>query len=171
MVEKMNFGSHIMAGCIVGTLLFFQREITTVDILLFIFLSSFMDLDHIVTHLLKKSKYHLRSFVQEPFGILFLGVPVGLLLFWLFGDFIYFWLCFLLFNVHVALDYVCVFETYPLDPFTTKIIKREGSGLILPAAPEWRQRKQEFPHTFDEKYLMIILGVLLLLAIILYVYI
>lgn len=164
----MNFVSHVIVGCIFGILLFFQRQITMLDIFLFLFLSTFMDIDHIINLILKRPKDHLRSFVQEPFGILLIGIPVGLVLYMLIGDILYFWLCLSLYFAHLSLDYACVFEAYPLDPFSKKIVKKEGSGIVIPAVPGWKARKKEFPKTILENYLMLIFAGFLILIIILY---
>ena len=157
----MHSLSHALAGLIVGILFFFNREILLRDYILFIILSTFMDLDHIVSLFRNKSKYHLRTSIQEPFAVFFVGIPFGYVLFWLFGDFIYFWLCILLYIVHVGLDYLCIFEAFPLAPFSTKIIKHEGQGFIFPVVSEWKERKKEFPKTIDEKYVIyVLLGIL-----------
>ncbi|MFX1298816.1 MAG: hypothetical protein ACFFD2_28655 [Promethearchaeota archaeon] len=164
----MNSISHALAGSIIGILLFFEREIIFLDILLFILLSTFMDLDHVINLLLHKPKYHLRSFIQEPFAILLIGIPLGFTLFWIFGDIIYFWLVILIYSIHISLDYLCIFETYPLDPFSRKVVKREGSGIILPFGPEWTERKTEFPNTFEEKWIFLLLIIFLIILIIIY---
>ena len=164
----MNSGSHIMAGCIAGLLLFFSKEIQFIDVLLFVLLSSFMDLDHIVNKFRHKSEYHLRSFIQEPFAILIIGIPLGLVFYIIFNSLLYFWLCPLLYTVHIFLDYICIFETCPLAPFSYRIMKPEGYGLILPFAPEWNKRKAEFRGTLSELFVMIALAIILIVIIILH---
>ena len=166
----MNTLTHIIAGCIFGFILFFNREIYLYDIILFIFLSIYMDLDHIYSWLKKKPKKHLRTFIQEPFGILIIGLPTGIILFYMFNEIIYFWLSLILYIVHISLDYMCIFEAYPLDPFNKKIIKKEGYGFVLPFDTVWRKSKKKFPHTISEKYIMIALMVILIIIAIFYYY-
>jgi len=164
----MNLLAHVFAGFTVGILLFFTREIYLIDYFLFIFLSTFMDLDHVVNLLLKRSKNHLRSFIQEPFAIGMVGIPLGIVLSWIFNDFIYFWLRILLYSLHVILDYSCVFEAYPLDPFSKRIIKPEGYGFIFPITYHFGRKKAEFPKTIDETYVVIIIASILSIVLVLY---
>jgi hypothetical protein len=164
----MNLLAHVFAGCTAGILLFFTREIDLIDYFLFISLSIFMDLDHVVNLLLKRSKMHLRSFIQEPFAIGMIGIPLGIGLSWIFNDFIYFWLTILLYSLHVVLDYSCIFEAYPLDPFSKRIIKPEGYGFIFPITYHFGRKKAEFPKTIDEIYVLLILAGILGIVLLVY---
>ena len=160
----MNFINHIIVGIIVGILLFFKQTIYYYDVILFIVLSFYMDLDHFFKKN-KRSIYHLRTFIQEPLAILWLGIPVGLMLFLIFKSNLYFWLSPLLFLTHVILDYICIFETYPLDPITQKIIKKEGYGIFFPIGPGWGKRKKEFPKSINELYFLCLLIPVLIIII------
>ncbi len=89
--------------------------------------SLLLDLDHYFT---KKPWYKKRSWVQEPFGFLFIGLPLAF-----FCSFIknhFFWLVVIPYLSHLTLDYLCIFETYPLAPFLEKIRKKEGFGIFIP---------------------------------------
>lgn len=156
----MNALSHFLAGLIVAILILFNQFFTFVEVIIIIVFSNLVDLDHIVTKYLGKSEYHLRTFVQEPIGMIIIGVPSAILLGILIAP-EYFWLVLALCGTHLALDYVCVFETYPLDPITTKVVKREGKGLVFPWAPGWNERRSEFLKAIHEKYVMIVLGAIL----------
>lgn len=153
----MNALSHFLAGLIVAILILFNQFFTFVEIIIIIVFSNFVDLDHIATKYLGKSEYHLRTFVQEPLGMIAIGFPSATILGLFFG-FQYFWLVLALCGTHLALDYVCVFETYPLDPITTKVVKHEGNGLVFPWAPGWNERRSKFPKAIHEKYVMIVLA-------------
>jgi len=86
-----------------------------------------IDCDHTLN---KKSPwYHKRTWIQEPFGLVTIGLPLSFILGVI--DKIFFILVLVPYATHVLLDYLCVFETFPLAPFS-KIKKREGLGIFIP---------------------------------------
>jgi len=73
--------------------------------------------------------YHKRTWIQEPFGFLIIGLPLSFILGKI--DKIFFILVLIPYASHIFLDYLCIFETYPLAPFL-KIKKKEGLGIFIP---------------------------------------
>lgn len=85
----------------------------------------------------KKPWYHQRTWVQEPFGFILIGLPLALILSLI--NKIFFVLVIIPYLSHIFLDYLCVFETFPLAPFS-KIKKKEGIGIFIPSSEKWKRR-------------------------------
>ena len=124
----MNWLNHFIFS--VGVCLLFI-PVTLPYILLVItfsiIFSVLIDFDH------KFSKrtpwYRKRTWIQEPFGLIIIGLPISFILGMI--DEIFFFLILIPYALHIFLDYLCIFETYPLAPFS-KIRKREGFGIFIP---------------------------------------
>lgn len=86
-----------------------------------------IDYDH--KFLRKKAWYNQRTWIQEPFGFIFIGIPLAFLLSLI--NRIYFVLVITPYLSHIFLDYLCVFEAHPLAPFS-KLKKSEGFGVFIP---------------------------------------
>ena len=86
---------------------------------------------------LKDPWYRKRTWVQEPFGLIFIGLPLALVLSRL--DDIFFPLILVPYVSHILLDYLCIFETFPLAPFSS-FKKREGLGIFIPNSERWLKR-------------------------------
>lgn len=78
-----------------------------------------LDLDHIAKWLFTKEKKYLRTWVQEPFGFMIIGIPVAIALSILFEPY-YFMLVLVPYLSHIILDYLTVNEVSPLAPFSKK---------------------------------------------------
>ena len=108
----------------------------------------------------KVDKGDLRSWLQEPFGFLIIGVPIGLFLGFFFKP-VYFFFVIIPYALHIILDYITIHETIrPLAPFSKKIIK---TGVFRPKpAPAWFKQN----NGISENYVLILnilITVLLLL--------
>ncbi len=86
-----------------------------------------LDLDHKFNK--KAPWYHRRTWIQEPLGFIFIGLPLARLLSLI--DKSFFILVSIPYLSHILLDYICIFETYPLAPFL-KVRKKEGIGIFIP---------------------------------------
>ncbi len=73
--------------------------------------------------------YHKRTWIQEPLGFILVGLPLAFILSLFNKNF--FILVLAPYFSHVLLDYLCIFGTYPLAPFS-KIKKKEGFGIFIP---------------------------------------
>ncbi len=117
-----------------------------------------IDVDH---HLNRGAPwFHRRTWVQEPLGFLVLGVPTALTLARLLSAPTLAWLVLTPYASHIMLDYLCVFEAFPLAPLTHRVVKREGSGLFYPddlwrsenAARWFRRVKERGYRAVSENY-------------------
>jgi hypothetical protein len=89
-----------------------------------------------------------RTWREEPFGFTFIGLPLAFILSFLNKIF---WILILVpYGSHIFLDYLCIFEVYPLAPFS-KLKKKEGFGIFVPDnlfkksenSKRWRKRVRE----------------------------
>ncbi len=160
----MNTVTHFLIGLLVGSIFFGNDLFYIENIMLILIFSNAIDLDHLVAYKFRP-KNHLRTFIQEPLAILLIGVPSGLVIAYFLG-FDYFWAVICLYGAHVLSDYLCIFETWPLDPFNTKIVKEEGRGVVVTLEKYWLKRRSEFPHKINEACILI--GMICLNFIILY---
>lgn len=97
--------------------------------------SVFIDFDH---YLNKNTPwYRRRTWIQEPFGFVIIGLPLAFLLSKVNEVFLF--MIIIPYGSHIVLDYLCIFEAYPLAPFS-RIKKREGLGIFVPNSKEWKER-------------------------------
>ncbi len=143
----MNWLNHFIFA-ISLCLLFIPFDLTN---MLFIVLFSlifaiFIDYDQKFNK--KAPWYHKRTWVQEPLGLIMVGLPLSFIFSMI--DKIFFILVLIPYASHILLDYLCIFETYPLAPFL-KIKKKEGLGIFIPDnlfiksenSKKWRKRIKE----------------------------
>lgn len=77
----------------------------------------------------KRPWYHRRTWIEEPFGFIIIGLPIAFILSMINKMFLV--LVLVPYFSHIFLDYLCIFETCPLAPFST-IKKKEGLGIFIP---------------------------------------
>jgi len=65
-------------------------------------------------------------------GTLIIGLPLAIITYIIFGELMLALAIIIPYVSHVVLDYLCIFEAYPLDPLTRRIVKREGIGIFYP---------------------------------------
>lgn len=147
--------THFFIGLLIGSSFFGRDLFTFQNFLIILIYSNGLDLDHLYKFN-SRPKNHLRTFIQEPFGFLILGIPSAIILAYFLG-YIYFWVVFCLYGIHIIADYCCIFETYPLDPFNREIVKKEGMGIILTFEKEWLQKRKKFPYRINEIFIIIVL--------------
>ena len=120
----MNFINHFLTAFNLLLLLFQHKIGNGIGLLeLFLFALIFgvlIDAEMLIGIFQKKPRKHLRSWIQEPFGLLFIGVPIGLLFSLIKRE--YFLLTVIPFAVHIVLDYITIHEVSPLAPFSQKNI-------------------------------------------------
>ncbi|MHA1377017.1 MAG: hypothetical protein ACTSRG_01420 [Candidatus Helarchaeota archaeon] len=145
--------THFFIGLLTGSFFFGNELFSFQNVLIILVFSNGLDLDHLYKFN-SRPKNHLRTFVQEPFGFLIIGVPSAILLGCVLGP-IYVWTVLSLYSNHIIADYLCIFDAYPLDPFNKKIVKREGMGIILTLEREWLKRSSNFPNKINEGAVLI----------------
>ncbi len=107
---------HSITHLLVASALLLALGVPTAHALLFSFLFAVLiDLDILVGRRLGKPRHHSRTWVQEPFGVLILAVPIGLIA----QQFIAhgFILVIIPYASHIILDYLSHHEVSPLAPF------------------------------------------------------
>jgi len=78
-----------------------------------------VDLDILVGRWIGKPRHHSRTWVQEPFGVLLLGIPLGLIAQqFLTNGFL---LVVIPYASHIILDYLSLHEVSPFAPFSQRI--------------------------------------------------
>lgn len=106
-----------------------------------------IDLDHVVNK--RAPWYHKRTWLQEPLGLIIVGLPLALVLSLVIEERLAL-LILVPYSSHILLDYLCVFEARPLAPFLS-LKKKEGWGLFIPDDPfvktenskRWARRVRE----------------------------
>lgn len=88
----------------------------------------FVDFDILLKLLLKDHSKERRTWVQEPLGFIFLAVPLGLILSYIYASH-YFFLVTIPYASHILLDYSTTHHVFPFAPFSKKKIK---TGFIKP---------------------------------------
>ena len=117
--------------------------------------------------------FHKRTWVQEPAGLLIIGVPAALTAALLLNIPTATWLVLAPYASHIVLDYLCIFEAHPLAPLTYRVVKREGLGLFYPDdlwgsvnAVKWFRRVKECGYrAVSENYFTPLATALLILVV------
>lgn len=117
----MNLFTHFLFSLFILKLVSYSSNLFF-QIFVCITLNLIIDLDHLLPGRLKRK----RRWIQEPFGII------------LFSCILFFilrlnWkISFLIPFSHLFLDYLCIYEAYPLAPFTYKVKKPICFGVVIP---------------------------------------
>jgi len=129
----MNSVNHFLASVSL-LLIFFGDKVNLGEIILFsIVFGVLVDLDLITGILLQKPPKHHRTWLHEPFGVLIMGIPAGLLLS-KFNPY-YLPLTVIPYASHIILDYLTIHEVSPLAPFLKTPVRL---GFIKPFPhPKW----------------------------------
>lgn len=159
----MNWKNHLIFAVSVCLIFLPFNLINVASIVLFsLIFSVLIDYDHKLNK--KAPWYHKRTWVQEPFGFVIIGLPLALILSAINKNF--FILVSISYVSHIFLDYLCIYETCPLAPFSN-IKKREGLGIFVPDSKKWLKRvKRKKMKGVSENYFLffnlILLAILIL---------
>lgn len=156
----MNWPNHFLVAFNLLYFLFFpETNILTIILFCMIF-GLFLDLDFIIPNLINKKRKHHRTFVQEPFGLILIALPISLILSLINKT--YFWLAFLPYLSHITIDYLSIHKVYPLNPFSKKEI---NTGFIKPVNSIKIKDYLDF-KSLNENYVTLINLVILLVLVI-----
>ena len=145
----MNLLNHLLTPFNILFLLFHNTfNLSTIALFCLVF-GVLIDADEGIGALLKKPPHHHRTWVQEPFGILLIGLPIGIILSVLFNP-LYIFLTLIPFTTHVILDYLTFHEVTPLAPFSKKNFK---VGFFKPWPVPNRDKNKK---GLSENYLLLI---------------
>ena len=154
----MNSLNHFLIS--VGLLLLLYNQQATInEILIFaLIFGVLVDLDVFIKIVLNKKAEHHRTWLQEPLGIVLIGIPLGLLLSAVKPY--YFFLAVVPYLAHVVLDYLTLHKVRPLAPFSKKQVE-VGFFRPYPNA-KWLQNNQK---GFSENYFLLLNVIMLMLMI------
>ncbi len=145
----MNWANHFLVSFNL-LLLMLHNKASIQEIIIFsIIFGLFLDLDHIVKRLLGGKEHHLRTWVQEPFGFVLIGIPTAVLLSRIYEPY-YLLLVLVPYLSHILLDYLVIHEVSPFATFSKKIYHL---GFIKPyPTPKWFLSRTEL----SENYLFVL---------------
>ena len=124
----MNWLNHFIFAISLSLIFVELNFINLIFVIVFSLLFGVLiDLDHKFNR--RAPWYHKRTWIQEPLGFVLVGLPLALVLSLINKNF--FILVLVPYFSQTLLDYLCVYEAYPLAPFS-KIKKKEGWGLFIP---------------------------------------
>lgn len=116
----MNSLNHFLTSFIVLFILF-KENITITEIVVFsLIFGVLLDLNQVVGKYLKKPANHRRTWVEEPFGFIFIGIPIGLILSTIKTDYLFMTL--IPYGLHIIQDYLTIHEVSPFAPISNKIM-------------------------------------------------
>ncbi len=135
----MNKYNHFLTPFILLFILFIHTN-SLIEVLLFSYIFGvLLDQNQRIGKYLKKPIEHRRTWIEEPFGLIFIGFPLGILLSLINGS--YFLMVIIPYSVHIIQDYITIHEVSPLSPFTSKSI---NTGFFKSAPPDvWYTGKEK----------------------------
>jgi|APSaa5957512622_1039677.scaffolds.fasta_scaffold128272_1 membrane-bound metal-dependent hydrolase YbcI (DUF457 family) len=117
----MNGWNHFLAAFVVLFILYASSHSIYEIIVFSLIFGVLIDFDQIIGKLMKKPIHHRRTWLEEPFGLAFVGIPIGVVLSLFKPD--YFFMITIPFLLHIVLDYLTIHEVAPLAPISNKTIK------------------------------------------------
>jgi hypothetical protein len=121
----MNSLNHFFASLLIIHIIFLEQSLLVKAVFSLVF-GTLIDLDHFIGKAMGKPDELTRTWIEEPFGILLLGLPIGLALATI--DDAYLWMTLLPYSVHVLLDYITYHKVAPLAPFSNRTFT---TGIFL----------------------------------------
>jgi membrane-bound metal-dependent hydrolase YbcI (DUF457 family) len=153
----MNKYNHFLTSFIVLFILF-NNQVSIIEIVLFAAIFGVLiDQNQRIGKYLKKPREHTRTWIEEPFGLILIGIPLGLILSMIKKD--YFFMVIVPYGLHIIQDYITIHEVSPFAPFSNKNIKLGFFKSVPPAS--WYTGKEK---GISENYVLI-LNVIITLSI------
>jgi membrane-bound metal-dependent hydrolase YbcI (DUF457 family) len=135
----MNILNHFLTSFSVLYTVF-HAKVSLVELILFsLVFGVLIDLDQIIGRYLKKPNSHTRTWIEEPAGLIFIGIPTGLFLSMVKYE--YFFMVMIPYAIHILLDYLTIHEVSPFAPFSKKNIE-VGFFKSVPT-PSWYTGKEK----------------------------
>lgn len=154
----MQFYDHLMASFTVLFLLF-HNSVSLPEIIVFaVVWGVLIDTDQLIGRYIKKPVGHRRTWIEEPFGLLFFGVPAGLILSAFKPE--YFLMTIIPYGLHIVMDYISIHKVSPLAPFSD----REYLVGFIRAFPRYNWCTEE--HKGIPEYYFTVINVLALILLI-----
>lgn len=128
----MNRTNHFLTSFIV-LFIIFRNNISIIEIVLFSYIFGvLLDQNNKIGRYLKKPKGHKRTWIEEPFGLILIGIPLGLILSIIKVE--YFLMVIIPYGLHIIQDYLTIHEVSPFAPFSNKTIKVGFFKAVPPAS-------------------------------------
>lgn len=154
----MNQINHFLISFIF-LYVFFIEKVTIIEIIIFsLIFGVLIDLNQLIGRKTGKPSKHTRTWIEEPFGLIFIGIPIGIILSLIKKE--YFFMTIIPFGLHIIMDYITIHEVSPLDPFSKKTINMGFFKSNPP--PSWYTGKEK---GIPENYFSI-LNIIILIVII-----
>lgn len=148
----MNLINHFLASIIL-LFIFLNGIVSIQEMILFTVIFALLtDIDVFIKYLLKVKQNERRTFIQEPFGLLIIGLPIAILLSYLFKPY-YFFLVLIPYSSHIILDYISEHTVSPWAPFSKKKVK---TGFICHSLDAFKSKFNE-AHFFIISLIVFIL--------------
>jgi membrane-bound metal-dependent hydrolase YbcI (DUF457 family) len=145
----MNIINHFLTSFIF-LYVFFIEKVIIIEIIIFsLIFGVLIDLNQLIGRKMGKPSKHTRTWIEEPFGLIFIGIPIGIILSLIKKE--YFFLTIIPFGLHILLDYVTIHEVSPLAPFSKKNINMGFFKSNPP--PSWYSGKEK---GIPENYFLIL---------------
>lgn len=115
----MNTINHVLSSFLL--LYFIFPKSTVYELLIFsLIFGAAIDLDQFVGKKLGKPEKHWRTWVEEPFAIILLALPIGIILSFFKTEYLF--MTIIPYALHTVKDYMTIHEVSPLEPFNKKTI-------------------------------------------------
>ncbi|MBN2566762.1 metal-dependent hydrolase [Candidatus Woesearchaeota archaeon] len=140
----------------------YRGSVPLAELFLFgIVFSLLPDLDILIAIARGKSMMHLRSWLQEPFGVLAVAVPIGAVLSLIRPE--YFLMTVVPYGSHVIIDYLALHKVKPLAPFRDDTY---WTGFVIgwPRAPWHTGAEKGIPENYLTAALLLALFLSLFLT-------
>lgn len=135
----MNAWNHFLTAFVVLFVLYANSH-SIYEIMAFsLVFGVLIDFDQIIGKFLKKPRQHRRTWLEEPFGLAFVGLPLGVVLSLFKPD--YFFMIIIPFVLHIMLDYVTIHEVTPFAPISNRKVK-VGFFKSFPK-PKWYKKYEK----------------------------
>ncbi len=146
----MNKYNHFLTGFNV-LFLIFMRSVSVIEIILFSYVFGVLidKTQKLGPNFEKKPTYHKRMWIEEPFGLILVCVPLGAILSLIKPQ--YFLMAVIPYAIHILLDYMVVHEVCPLAPFSNKNVWLKGIFKAEPSK-KWHKWTKGKP---SENYLIV----------------
>lgn len=152
----MNKYNHFLASFVLLFSLFNKNNSIKEIVFFSLMFGVALDLNQLIGRHLRKPLNHLRTWIEEPAGLLLIGIPMGLALSTIKRD--YFFMTVIPYATHIIQDYLTIHDVSPLAPFSNRTIK---TGIFRPTSTNaWYDAKRGL---LSEKYFI---GVVIVIIII-----
>jgi len=117
----MNLINHFFIAFNILFILFNKSASVSEIVFFSLMFSVLIDFDQIIGKYLGKPEYHRRTWLEEPLGLVFFGIPISLVL----GTIktVYLPMTVISYATHIILDYLFIHEVSPFAPFYNKCVK------------------------------------------------